>query len=293
MAVFLVLVWCSSALGGKLSTRFRGENGPVGSSSEPRVLVGNFPELVFILSGRLGKSGFRPVELPGDSVLERLVDAVMVVVAHPFGDTGLKLDQIAVAAHVDALILQAAPQPFDEHVVQPAAAAVHADSRPHAFQGVDPVVAGELATLVGVEDFGHGARRGDSLLQSLQAKRRIERVGEFPGKHRPGVPVHDGHQIRMSTLHRNVGDVGAPCLIRPVDFQFLEQIRVFAMRGVGHARPSLRGDGLDAGLLHEPPQALAVDPQPQFVEFHLELALPVERPAHVQPVECGKHRLVA
>ena len=31
-------------LGGKLSTRFRRENGPLGSSSERRVLVGNFPE---------------------------------------------------------------------------------------------------------------------------------------------------------------------------------------------------------------------------------------------------------
>ena len=29
---------------GKLSTRFRRENGPLGSSSERRVLVGNFPE---------------------------------------------------------------------------------------------------------------------------------------------------------------------------------------------------------------------------------------------------------
>ena len=34
-----------SALGGKLSTRFRRENGPGGSSSERRVLVGNFPGL--------------------------------------------------------------------------------------------------------------------------------------------------------------------------------------------------------------------------------------------------------
>lgn len=32
-------------LGGKLSTRFRRENGPDGSSSERRVLVGNFPEV--------------------------------------------------------------------------------------------------------------------------------------------------------------------------------------------------------------------------------------------------------
>jgi transposase len=39
------LTWLG--LGGKLSTRFRRENGPAGSSSERRVLVGNFPEPEF------------------------------------------------------------------------------------------------------------------------------------------------------------------------------------------------------------------------------------------------------
>ena len=44
----------------------------------------------------------------------------MVVVAHPFGDVGLQFVEVAVAAQVDALILERTLQPFDEDVVQPA-----------------------------------------------------------------------------------------------------------------------------------------------------------------------------
>jgi len=43
----------SDVLVGKLSTRFRRENGPVESSSERRVLVGNFPGLALALQRRL------------------------------------------------------------------------------------------------------------------------------------------------------------------------------------------------------------------------------------------------
>lgn len=50
------LIWfvVGSGLGGKLPTRFRSENGPVASSSELRVLVGNFPGVVWCIRVRIG-----------------------------------------------------------------------------------------------------------------------------------------------------------------------------------------------------------------------------------------------
>ena len=88
----LVLLVACSALGGKLFTGFRRENGSAGNSSERRVPVSNFPEVVFMVSSRLGKSGFgfllagvRPVEMPRSLVIERLVDALVVVIVHPPG----------------------------------------------------------------------------------------------------------------------------------------------------------------------------------------------------------------
>jgi hypothetical protein len=45
--------------------RFRGEDDPVGSSTELRIFVDDFPVLVFISSGRYGKTGARPAEASG------------------------------------------------------------------------------------------------------------------------------------------------------------------------------------------------------------------------------------
>ena len=54
-----------------------------------------------------------------------------------------------VAHHV--FILHAFPEPFDEHVVHPAALAVHADFDIVLFENVREIIRGKLAPLVGIE----------------------------------------------------------------------------------------------------------------------------------------------
>ena len=46
------------------------------------------------------------------------------------------------------------------------------------------------------------------------------------GQHVPTRPIHDRHQVKEAAAHRDVGDVGAPDLIGPVDRHALEQIGV-------------------------------------------------------------------
>src|SRR4051812_20606085 len=53
---------------------------------------------------------------------------------------------------MDLLVLQAAPLPLDEDVVQPAPAPIHADPHLGTFQPVGKRSAGDLRTLVGIED---------------------------------------------------------------------------------------------------------------------------------------------
>ena len=57
-------------------------------------------------SGRFGKTGFRPVELPGLGIVERLVDPVMVVVVHPFVDARLEFDQVTLGSQVKPLAFE-------------------------------------------------------------------------------------------------------------------------------------------------------------------------------------------
>jgi len=56
--------------------------------------------------------------------------SALVVEAQPLADADTRLETIAKCHPADLFVLQAAPQPLDENIVQPAPAAVHAD--PHA-----------------------------------------------------------------------------------------------------------------------------------------------------------------
>jgi len=58
-----------------------------------------------------------------------------------------------VRVQIDLLVFEASPQPFHEHVVAPAPFAIHADLNAVLAQELCELLAGELAPLVGVEDF--------------------------------------------------------------------------------------------------------------------------------------------
>ena len=53
------------------------------------------------------------------------------------------------------------------------------------------------------------------------------------------MPVHDGHQIGMAFLHRDVGDVSTPYLIDLLDGSIVQQIGVDVVFLVGLARAGL------------------------------------------------------
>src|SRR6516225_10469991 len=77
-----------------------------------------------------------------------------------------------IGAQVDVLVLDGAPQAFDEDVVTPATPAIHADLHAALLQGADEVRTRELTALVRVEDLGPTVP-GKGLLERVDAERRI------------------------------------------------------------------------------------------------------------------------
>jgi len=114
--------------------------------------VDNFPVVGFILLRRFGEVLVRTIERPRAFVVQCLVDAFVVVVVDPSIHTPLEFRHGAVVLQVNVLLLQAAPEPLDEDVVDPAPTAVHAGLRPHRFDRFDPGLAGELRSLIRIED---------------------------------------------------------------------------------------------------------------------------------------------
>jgi len=94
--------------------------------------------------------------------------------------------------------------------------------------------AGELAALVGVEDL-RPAVSGQRLAHRLDAEPGVHGVGEPPGKDVTGRLVHNRDQIQKAALDRNIGDVGAPNLVRLLDCQSLEMIGINPVHRVRRA----------------------------------------------------------
>jgi len=132
---------------------------------------------------------------------------------------------------VNALVLQGAPEPFDHHVIHPAPLAVHGDANPSILEDGDESVAGELASLIGVENLGCTVTL-QRLFQGGNAKFGIQGIRQPPGQNLAAGPVHDRHQIKEAAPHRNVANVGAPNLIGSVDDHAAQQVRINLVPGM-------------------------------------------------------------
>ena len=86
--------------------------------------------------------------------------------------------------------------------------------------GMEPVVA---QTVASIREHGR-AEVVDRLVQRLDAEVGLKCVGDAPGQHLPGIPVHDGDQIQKAPAHRDVGDIGTPDLVGRLDPQPAPQI---------------------------------------------------------------------
>src|SRR5208337_5339160 len=93
-----------------------------------------------------------------------------------------RLSPVRIRPQVDLLVLGAPPQALDKYVVDPSTLAVHADRDAGSLQRLDPILARELRSLVGVENlrpsvFSH------RLLERFDTEVRRQRVRQPPGQH--------------------------------------------------------------------------------------------------------------
>ena len=90
----------------------------------------------------------------GPPTVEGLMRAARVAYAAVSGQSRTRLGHVREGAQVDLLVLDAALQSLDEHLVDLAAPAVHADGDAGVLQNRGRFVTRELLSLVGVKDPG-------------------------------------------------------------------------------------------------------------------------------------------
>ena len=164
---------------------------------------------------------------------------------------------VGVALEIDVFVFQRSPEPLDEHVVHPAAAPIHGDRDTDLGERAGERGRGELRALVGIEDLRLAELR-QSLLERRQAERDVHRVRQPPRQNRPRRPVDDRDEIEKPAPDRNVGDVGRPDVVGPLDRHVAQEIRIDLVAGRGFARSRLRPERGDPHQAHQPLHALAV-----------------------------------
>jgi hypothetical protein len=170
------------------------------------------------------------VDLIRCPVVKRGVTSVVVVEVNPPGESFAKFSLRVERVQVEVVVLDRPPQQFNEDVVLAAAAAVHADGDVVVFENLREGNAGKLGALVSVEDLRLSVSL-QRLLERLDAKLRVQGVGDPPGEDLAAVSIHDRHQVHEAAGHGNVGDVGRQHLVRPIDVQVAQQVRVSALVG--------------------------------------------------------------
>ena len=99
-------------------------------------------------------------------------------------------------------------------------------------------------------------------------------------------PVHDRDQVQEAALNRDVGDIGAPDLIGPVDRHPLEQIGINPVRGMRRTGSRRLVDGLQAHQSHQPANPMTADANafaPQLAD-HLTAAVKTDTSARISQV---------
>jgi hypothetical protein len=100
-------------------------------------------------------------------------------------------------------------------------------------------VAGELRSLVGIEDFRF-AVTADSFLDGLDTEIDRQCVRHPPRQHPPRGPIHDCRQVDGPTLHLQVRDVHDSDVVGALDREVAQQVRVdlvarMTLAGIGFA----------------------------------------------------------
>src|SRR5712675_2429843 len=95
-----------------------------------------------------------------------------IIPVEELGKAALLFDAVGGWAQVDPFMLHGPPQALDKDVVVAAPASIHADRDPVIPQHRGELVAGELRTLIGIEDAGL-AEPGEGLAQRQDSTRRV------------------------------------------------------------------------------------------------------------------------
>jgi hypothetical protein len=111
-----------------------------------------------------------------------------------------------IGMQINMLKFHASPESFDKDVIDPPALAVHADLDFIVLQDLREIVAGELAALIGIENFRR-AVSGDRLVQRFETEIRGHADRHSVCEHLARGPVNDRDQVVATNCSQVAGSL--------------------------------------------------------------------------------------
>ena len=139
-----------------------------------------------------------------------------VVPVKVLGDVGPSCCHTVIGHQVHPLVLHAAPQPLDKHVVPPGPLAIHGELTALLENGHGEFFRRELTALIGVDDFWL-AELGKRFLNDLPGMARLQRNSDLVGEYPATGNIHHRREIHKPLGHGNVGGIQRPDLVGPHD----------------------------------------------------------------------------
>jgi hypothetical protein len=105
----------------------------------------------------------------------------------------ISLAWAGIIIQIHLLILDRSPKAFGEDIVTGPPAAIHADLNTGGEQALDVGRTGEVTALVAV--LNHRSSMAQGSVDRFQNERHFQGLVQFPGDHKTGKPIQDGHQV--------------------------------------------------------------------------------------------------
>ena len=209
--------------------------------------------------------------------------ALEVIHVDVVADGLASLPDVAVLREIGFLILECPEPPLNLDVVGPAALAIHALADVVFLEESLVLLAGELASLVGVENLR--LCYTESLPYGGNDHPGVQGIVHLPANNAAAVPVDDGCQINETVLQGDVGDVDGPCLVRLLNIHMLQQVGHHLRLLLPLGKVHLRIDGVDAHLAHVASCLASSDLMPEALQLRGQLPCAPGRIVRVETID--------
>jgi hypothetical protein len=184
---------------------------------------------------------------------------------------GSRFRCVFIGFQIHLFLFHGSPKSFNEHVIPPTTLAVHADGNTVGFEHAGELEARKLTSLIGIHDLGDTIL-GNGFLQGADTELRMHRVREFPSQDLSAMPVHHCDEIQEPSAPWKVRDIHRPDLVRSVDDQVPQQIRIDRMCRMRLTGVFLAVNRLDPHQSHQAPYPSSSDTDvatlPQQISKH-------------------------